>query len=197
MCSPCRSAATLHVIQISLKNLSNGQGFQVNSLIWSCICSSLPCSAPPLFAWAGSQTLNSPVLCCPNQACLLKRGFGWLLCKHKSPREIWFLWRVAPERITGRRINIVPALKTPLHRSLAGAGAWFFLSGLYNTYIDACLSPVSAVSRLGSFLPQRLGGGAAVRLYDPPNHPMCWRSGQGRAAVRNVTARSSTFLHSA
>ncbi|KAG7238829.1 hypothetical protein INR49_030373 [Caranx melampygus] len=32
---------------------------------------------------------------------------------------------------------------------------------------------------------QRLGGGAAVRVDDPPNQPMCWESRRGRAAPKN------------
>lgn len=58
-------------------------------------------------------------------------------------------------------------------------------------YRLAAQSPVSDPSFHNASEAERL------RAYDePPIHPMCWRSGQRRAAVRNVTGRGSAFLHS-
>lgn len=65
-----KRAASIQTLQIHRNRVSRG------------------CSPVLLFAWPVVPTLNSPALYCPDQACLQKRGCGWLLCKHKSPWEI-------------------------------------------------------------------------------------------------------------
>lgn len=122
---------------------------------------------PPTPARSLVPTLNRPALYCPDQACLLKRGCGWLLCKHKSPWEIKIsLTRCTShppwahgwcDAITQPRPG---SLNGPLSRSRISSSAWILSSSLCQFW--PCLVSFPAAWPWRSFLPalaeaERLG----------------------------------------
>ena len=85
MCKTCARPCDQLFSEISQKCTASMQTLEVNS----------PKSRKqrlrpgfPVFAWPVVPTLINPAPYCSAQACLLQRGCGWLLHKHKSSWEI-------------------------------------------------------------------------------------------------------------
>lgn len=122
---------------------------------------------------ATSQRIPSP-----DQARLLKRGFGWLLCKHKKNLVSFDALYVAPERTAGPRVCAAPALKCCTYnwRTLS------FLPPAVHQINTLDMNPLFVI--LSSTTPWRRSSCARWRL---DNRPMCLRSGRGRCVKRDRT----------
>ncbi len=158
------------------------------------------CSAPSLLALAVSQKLNSPALYCPGQACLPKRGFGWLLCQHRSPWEIWLLWRAMRRPWAHNRGEalIQSQPRNPVTQKLRWRGRLFLfqrsrIQTLMFVYRLLAQSPHCVRFFHNALEVERLCA-STTRPAIPCAGGVGWAE---PAAVWNVTGWSSTFPHSA
>lgn len=129
----------------------------------------------------------------PNRACLLKRGFGLLLCKHKSPREIGF--PLTRYLLLSRAQNGAAHWHSPCPKTLQPqrADSKLPFQAVYKINALIVYRILVQPPDCDPFFHNALEVEQLCALTTRPTVPCAW--GVGRAAARNVIGPDSAFVH--